>query len=63
MYLDNRYRDGDSMFSLLTAEEIEEGCDRIRQDIRAGRTDEIVAAYDQKAEQIGRVSFMRSLRP
>jgi len=64
LYLNKRYRDGASTFSLLTAQEIEEGCKRIEQDIRSGRTAEVIAAFDQKAEQIGgRVSFIRSIKP
>ena len=59
IYLDKRYRDGQSEFSLLTPEEIEEGCERIREDMQAGRTEGVVAAYDEKAERIGRVSFIR----
>ncbi len=62
IYLDKRHRDGQSEFSLLTPEEIEEGCQRIRDDIHAGRTQDVVAAYDEKAREIGRVTFMRSIK-
>ncbi len=62
LYLDKKYRDGGSTFSLLTTEEIEEGCNRIRHDIDSGRTREIVAAFDQKAQVIGRVSFLRATK-
>ena len=62
IYLDKRCRDGQSEFSLLTAEEIEEGCQRIRDDMRSGKTEEVVAAYDKRAESIGRVSFITSKR-
>lgn len=62
LYLDKRYRDGGSTFSLLTPEEIEEGCNRIRHDTDSGRTMEIVAAFDQRAQVIGRVSFLRATK-
>jgi len=61
-YLDNRYRNGNSMFSLLTADEIEQGCQRIREDLQSGRSDEVVRAYDRKARQSGRVSFISSVK-
>ncbi len=61
-YLERNYRDGYSTFLLLTPEEIEEGCERIRADIRAGRAEEITARYDQTAEKIGRVSFITSVK-
>ena len=54
-YLEKSYRDGDSTYSLLTPQEIEEGCARIRADIRAGRTEEVTASYDRQAEKIPRV--------
>lgn len=63
LYLDKRYRDGGSTFSLLTTEEIEEGCNRIRHDIESGRTREIVAAFDHRAQVMGRVSFLRAAKP
>jgi hypothetical protein len=63
IYLDKSYRDGQSEFSLLTPEEIEEGCRKIRDDMRAGKAEDVVAAYDSKAERIGRVSFITATRP
>lgn len=50
--MDKRYRDGASTFSLLTAQEIEEGCKRIEQDIRSGRAAEVIAAFDQEAASL-----------
>jgi SAM-dependent methyltransferase len=64
LYLDKRYRDGTSTFSLLTTKEIEAGCERMTQDIQSGRAAEVIAAFDRKAEHIGgRVSFIRSIKP
>ena len=62
IYLDKRYRNGQSTFSFLTPDEIEEGCQRIRDDMQAGRTEGVVAAYDKRAARIGRVLFIRSTR-
>lgn len=64
LFLEKRYRDGWSVFSLLTTQEVEEGCEKIKDDIRAGRTAEVVATFNKKAKQIGgRVSFIRSIKP
>lgn len=64
LYLDRKYRDGNSTFSLLTEQQIQEGCERIKQDIRSGKAEKVVATFDRKAEQIGgRVSFIRSIKP
>ncbi len=61
--LKKEYRDGFSVFSLLDEQEIEEGCKRIRKDIRSGKVREIVQAFDRKAEKISRVSFVQCLKP
>jgi ubiquinone/menaquinone biosynthesis C-methylase UbiE len=64
LYLDKRYRAGASTFSLLTAEEIEEGCRKIREDISSGRAKDVVAEYDRQALKMGgRVSFIRCIKP
>jgi ubiquinone/menaquinone biosynthesis C-methylase UbiE len=63
-YLDKRVRDGSSTFALLTAVEIEEGCERIRQDMRSGKAAGIEADYRLKAGRMaGRVSFVRAVKP
>jgi ubiquinone/menaquinone biosynthesis C-methylase UbiE len=64
LFLDKRYRDGWSVFSLLSSQEIEEGCEKIKDDVRSGRAAKVVATFHQKAEQIGgHVSFIRSIKP
>ena len=63
LFLDKRYRDGWSVFSLLTTQEIADGCEKIKDDIRAGRTAEVIATFNQKARRIGgRVSFIRGVK-
>jgi hypothetical protein len=63
-YLENRVRDGSSTFAFLTAEEIEEGCERIRRDMRSGNAARIEADCRRQAERIGgRVSFVRGVKP
>jgi len=63
-YLDKRVRDGSSTFAFLTVEEIEEGCERIRRDIRSGKAARIEADYRRQAEQMGgRVSFVGAVKP
>ncbi len=52
-YLDKAYRDGISTFSLLTSEEIEDGCEKIREEIASG------AAY--KVVQLSREVMARRL--
>jgi len=64
LYLNEKYRAGASTFSLLTAEEIREGCEKIREDISSGKALEVVAEYDRQAQELGgRVSFIRCIKP
>lgn len=64
LYLDKSYRDGNSTFFFLTPEEIQQGCERIKQDMNSGRAAEIVLEFDRRAERIGgRVSFIRAIKP
>ena len=64
LFLDKSFRDGWSVFSLLSSQEIEEGCERIKDDIQSAKATALVAEFDRKAEQIGgRVSFIRSIKP
>ncbi|HEC61383.1 MAG TPA: class I SAM-dependent methyltransferase [bacterium] len=64
LYLDRSYRDGNSTFFFLTPEEIKQGCERIKEDVRSGRAAEIVREFDRRAQRTdGRVSFIRAIRP
>ncbi len=64
LYLDKSYRDGNSTFFFLTPEEIRQGCERIKEDVRSGRAVEVVREFDQRAERTGgRVSFIRATKP
>jgi ubiquinone/menaquinone biosynthesis C-methylase UbiE len=64
LYLDEKYRAGASTFSLLSKDEIGEGCEEIRKDLRSGRAAGVVAEYDRKAEELGgRVSFIKCIKP
>ena len=60
--LTKEHRDGCSTFSLMSAQDIEDGCHRIREDVRSGRAQDIVQAYDRKGESIGAVSFVLCLK-
>ncbi len=60
--LKKEHRDGLSTFALLSEQEIKEGCQKIRNDVRSGKARKIVEAFDRKAEQVGRVSFIRCLK-
>lgn len=62
-FLDKRYRDGWSVFSLMNPQEIEEGCKRIKDDLQSGKAANIVTKFNRTAEQMGgRVSFIRSVK-
>ncbi|GAJ11306.1 unnamed protein product [marine sediment metagenome] len=64
LYLDKSYRDGNSTFFFLTPEEIEQGCERIKEDVSSGRAVEIVREFDRRAERAdGRVSFIKAIKP
>ncbi len=62
-YLDKRYRDGLSTFSYLSSEDIEQGCDRIRQDLASGKAIKVVETLRETIERIsGQVTFIRSVK-
>jgi len=47
-YLEKNYRDGDSTFALLTEEEIEMGCQKLREDIESGAVESIMRQLNSK---------------
>lgn len=57
-YLDKRYRDGLSTFALLTKEEIESGCNKIREDLESGEIHEIIETYKQHWTKFGGSTFI-----
>ncbi len=62
-YLDKRYRDGLSTFSYLTPKDIEQGCDRIRQDLVSGEAIRVADKLRQATERIGgQVTFIKSAK-
>lgn len=53
-YLEKDYRDGDSTFALLTEEEIELGCQKLREDIASGAVESIVRQSSSRiASEVG----------
>ena len=62
-YLDKRYRDGLSTFSYLTPKDIEQGCERIRQDLVSGEAIRALKKLRQTTERIGgQVTFIKSTK-
>lgn len=62
-YLDKRYRDGLSTFSYLSPEDIERGCEKIRQDLASGEAIRVVNKLRRTTEQIGgQVTFIKSVK-
>ena len=62
-YLDKRYRDGLSTFSYLRPRDIEQGCDKIRQDLVSGEAIKVVETLRETIERIsGQVTFIRSVK-
>ena len=57
-YLDRQYRDGLSTFALLSEEEIEHGCNRIREDITSGKINEIIREYNERWAAFGGSTFI-----
>ncbi|NHI93211.1 MAG: class I SAM-dependent methyltransferase [Candidatus Lokiarchaeota archaeon] len=57
-YLNKQYRDGLSTFALLTEEEIETGCNKIREDIASGKVYEILREYNEKWTDFGGSTFI-----
>ena len=47
-YLDKNYRDGISTFALLSEEEIEIGCNKLREDIASGAIESVIQKYHAK---------------
>ncbi len=52
-YLDKNYRDGISTFALLTEEEINLGCEKLRKDIASARVEDFIHQQKEKVAEIG----------
>jgi len=58
-YLEKDYRDGDSTFALLNEEEIELGCQKLRQDISSGAIESIIRQFNSRiANKVGGSSLV-----
>ena len=56
--LDKAWRDGDSMWALASADQVEAACARVRELDAAGELDDFVAAYEDRRRAIGQISFL-----
>lgn len=52
-YLDKNYRDGQSTFCLLTEEDIESGCTKLREDIASGAVEAVIRQFAVKEARVG----------
>jgi len=52
-YLDKNYRDGMSTFCLLSDEDIESGCQKLRGDIESGAIESIIRQFQAKESIVG----------
>ena len=52
-YLEKNYRNGISTFSLMTEDEINSGCEMLRQDIASGKVEDIIQQQKAKVAKIG----------
>jgi len=57
-YLDKKYRDSDSTFALLTEEDIEAGCEKLKKDISSGAVETVVQRYERKVRTTGGSSII-----
>ncbi|MFX1258305.1 MAG: class I SAM-dependent methyltransferase [Promethearchaeota archaeon] len=57
-YLDKKYRNGDSMFALLTEDQIETGCKKLRKDIKSGVINKVIKDYKKKVDLFGGSSII-----
>lgn len=63
-YLDKDYRDSISTFSLLTEEDIEWGCEKLREDIASGAVENIIRQSEDKViNDVGGSSIIYGQKP
>lgn len=52
-YMDKRYRDGISTFTLLSEEDIQSGCERLKLDIASGAIENVIQKFEAKRAKVG----------
>jgi len=57
-YLDKNYRDGQSTFHLLSEEEVESGCEKLREDIASGVAESVIREFEVKEARVGGSSII-----
>lgn len=57
-YLDKNYRDGQSTFHLLSDNDVELGCKKLKEDINSGNVENIIRHYEVKERRVGGSSII-----
>ncbi|MFX1377211.1 MAG: class I SAM-dependent methyltransferase [Promethearchaeota archaeon] len=57
-YLDKNFRNGDSMFALLSEDQIEVGCKKLKEDIKSGAINQVLKEYTKKLDMFGGSSIV-----
>ena len=57
-YLEKEFRDGQSTFHLMTEEEIEIGCNKLKRDVASGEINSIVQEFERKEREVGGSSII-----
>ncbi|MFW9988551.1 MAG: class I SAM-dependent methyltransferase [Candidatus Odinarchaeota archaeon] len=57
-YLDKDFRNGDSMFALLTENQIEAGCKKLKEDIKSGVINKVLKGYEKRIDIFGGSSIV-----
>ena len=57
-YLDKNFRDGQSTFHLISEEDIESGCEKLREDIASGVAESVIREFESKEARVGGSSII-----
>ena len=57
-YLDKNYRNGISTFGLLSDEDIQSGCDKLKKDIDSGSIEKVIQKFEAKRVKVGSSSVI-----
>jgi SAM-dependent methyltransferase len=57
-YLDKKYRDGISTFALLSEEDVQSGCEKIKVDIASGTVKELIQKFEVQRAKVGSSSVI-----
>jgi len=57
-YLNKDYRDGQSTFCLISKEDIESGCKKLREDIASGAVESVIRQFEAKEMKVGGSSII-----